>query len=68
GVQGIVDGTAVVIGRESLLADWAQQLSPQLAEAKARAEDEGKTVVAIGWDGQARGLLVVADTVKPTSA
>jgi Cu+-exporting ATPase len=68
GVQGVVDGTAVVIGRESLLADWAQQLTPQLAEAKARAEQEGKTVVAIGWDGQARGILVVADTVKPTSA
>ncbi|UQN15708.1 heavy metal translocating P-type ATPase [Gulosibacter sp. ACHW.36C] len=68
GVQGVVDGTAVVVGRESLLADWAQPLSPQLAQAKAHAEQEGKTVVAIGWDGQARGILVVADTVKPTSA
>ena len=68
GVQGIVDGTPVVVGRESLLADWAQQLSREVASAKARAEGEGKTVVAIGWDGQARGILVVADTVKPTSA
>ncbi len=68
GVQGIVDGASVVIGRESLLADWALTLSPEVAAAKARAEGEGKTVVAIGWDGQARGILVVADTVKPTSA
>ncbi len=68
GVQGIVDGASVVIGRESLLADWALTLSPGVAAAKARAEGEGKTVVAIGWDGQARGILVVADTVKPTSA
>ncbi|RGE19056.1 cation-translocating P-type ATPase [Leucobacter sp. wl10] len=68
GVQGIVDGTAVVVGRESLLADWSQHLSADVAAAKARAEGEGKTVVAIGWDGQARGILVVADTVKPTSA
>jgi len=68
GVQGIVDGHAVVVGRESLLADWAMHLSPDVAEAKTRAEADGKTVVAVGWDGAARGVLVIADTVKPTSA
>ena len=68
GVQGVVDGHAVVVGRESLLAEWSQHLSPEVAAAKARAEGEGKTVVAVGWDGAARGILVVADTVKPTSA
>ncbi|MGB9226505.1 heavy metal translocating P-type ATPase, partial [Mycobacterium sp.] len=68
GVQGIVDGHAVVVGRESLLADWAQHLDPTLLAAKARAESEGKTAVAVGWDGTARGILVIADTVKPTSA
>ncbi|MGK3949082.1 heavy metal translocating P-type ATPase [Microbacterium sp. K2] len=68
GVQGIVDGHAVLVGRDSLLAEWSQTLSPGLASTKARAEGEGKTVVAVGWDGQARGILVVADTVKPSSA
>ncbi|SDD53312.1 Cu+-exporting ATPase [Sanguibacter gelidistatuariae] len=68
GVQGIVDGHAVLVGRESLLAEWSLHLSPDLAAAKASAEDEGKTVVAVAWDGRARGILVVADTVKPTSA
>lgn len=68
GVQGIVDGHAVLVGRDSLLADWSQQLPKGLAEAKAAAERQGKTAVAVGWDGQARGVLVVADTVKPTSA
>lgn len=68
GVQGVVDGIAVVVGRESLLADWAQTLSPEVAGAKAAAEAEGRTVVAVGYDGRARGILVVADTVKPTSA
>ena len=68
GVQGVVDGHAVLVGRESLLADWSQHLFPDVAAAKAAAEAEGKTVVAVGWDGQARGILVVADTVKPTSA
>ncbi|MFC8798717.1 heavy metal translocating P-type ATPase [Promicromonospora sp. NPDC057138] len=68
GVQGVVDGHVVVVGRESLLADWSQYLPADLAEAKAQAEGEGKTVVAVGWDGQARGILVVADRIKPTSA
>jgi Cu+-exporting ATPase len=68
GVQGVVDGVAVVVGRASLLADWSQELSPEVAAAKARAEGEGTTVVAVGWDGRARGILLVADTVRPTSA
>ncbi|MBY0291265.1 MAG: heavy metal translocating P-type ATPase [Mycobacteriaceae bacterium] len=68
GVQGVVEGHAVVVGRESLLADWSQPLPADLASAKAQAERQGKTAIAVGWDGQARGVLVVADTVKPTSA
>ncbi|WP_091032033.1 heavy metal translocating P-type ATPase [Microbacterium oxydans] len=68
GVQGVVDGHAVLVGRDSLLAEWSQKLSRELTSTKARAEGEGKTVVAVGWDGQARGILVVADTVKPSSA
>lgn len=68
GVQGIVDGHSIVVGRQSLLAEWSLHLSRELASTKARAEGEGKTVVAVGWDGEARGILVVADTVKPTSA
>lgn len=66
GVRGLVDGYAVVAGRESLLGD--QPLPAALARAKARAEVEGRTVVVVGWDGRARGLLVVSDTVRPTSA
>ncbi|MGO3834717.1 MAG: heavy metal translocating P-type ATPase, partial [Microbacteriaceae bacterium] len=68
GVQGVVSGHSIVVGRETLLADWAQHLTPEVAAAKAKAESEGKTAVAVGWDGEARGVLVVADTVKPTSA
>ena len=67
GVRGIVDGHAVLVGRDSLLADWSQTLPEPLALAKAAAECEGKTAVAVGWDGQARGVLVVADAVKATS-
>ncbi|MEV5542951.1 heavy metal translocating P-type ATPase [Saccharopolyspora shandongensis] len=68
GVQGIVDGRAVLVGRSALLAEWSQPLTAELAAAKAAAEAEGRTAVAVAWDGQARAVLVVADTVKPTSA
>ncbi|RAX48220.1 heavy metal translocating P-type ATPase [Arthrobacter sp. AQ5-05] len=68
GVQGIVEGHAVLAGRESLLSDWSQQLDEGLRAAKQTAENQGKTAIAVGWDGQARGVLVVSDQVKPTSA
>ncbi|MGW5722039.1 heavy metal translocating P-type ATPase [Amycolatopsis sp. NPDC003865] len=68
GVQGIVEGHAVLVGRTALLEDWSLPLPAGLAEAKAGAEARGHTAVAVAWDGAARGVLVVADTVKPTSA
>jgi Cu+-exporting ATPase len=68
GVQGVVDGRAVVVGRRRLLADWSQQLSPDLERAAADAEAQGRTAILVGWDGAARGVLVVADAIKPTSA
>ncbi|MFF0410934.1 heavy metal translocating P-type ATPase [Kitasatospora sp. NPDC004745] len=68
GVQGVVDGHAVVAGREALLNDWSQYLPGHLAEAKRTAEAAGRTAIAVGWDGAARAVLEVADAVKPTSA
>ncbi|WP_295118306.1 cation-translocating P-type ATPase [uncultured Leifsonia sp.] len=68
GVQGVVEGHAVLVGRDSLLADWSLALSPELDARKSAAEAGGKTVVTVAWDGQARGILIVADTLKPTSA
>ncbi len=68
GVEGVVEGHAVVAGRPSLLAEWALHLPPALEAALAAAQAQGQTVVAAGWDGAARGLLVVADTPKPSSA
>jgi Cu+-exporting ATPase len=68
GVQGVVDGHGVIAGRERLLADWAMPLTPELEAAKTAAEDLGQTPVFVGWDGAIRAAIVVADTVKPTSA
>ncbi|HEX6204742.1 MAG TPA: heavy metal translocating P-type ATPase [Solirubrobacterales bacterium] len=67
GVQGVVGDHAVVVGRASFLADWAMHLPAELEGARREAEARGQTAIAVGWDGAARGLLVVADTVKPSS-
>ncbi|OLO98974.1 copper-translocating P-type ATPase [Mycolicibacterium porcinum] len=67
GVQGVVDGHALVVGRRQLLADWSQPLPPDLDTAMREAQALGRTAIAVGWDGQARAVLVVADAVKPTS-
>ncbi|WP_431221267.1 heavy metal translocating P-type ATPase [Leifsonia xyli] len=67
GVQGVVDGHLALVGRASLLEDWSITLGHSLTAAKDAAEAAGRTVVSVAWDGQARGLLVVADAIKPTS-
>ncbi len=73
GVHGTVtvdgDSYAVVAGRAAWLSEeWSQRLDATLAAAQGAAESAGRTAVAVGWDGAVRGILVVADTVKPTSA
>ncbi|MDX8034815.1 heavy metal translocating P-type ATPase [Lentzea sp. BCCO 10_0856] len=68
GVQGVVDEHAVLVGRARLLEEWSVRLGEELVTAKKEAEDKGRTAVLVAWDGEARGVLVVADTVKPTSA
>ncbi|MER6168607.1 heavy metal translocating P-type ATPase [Streptomyces violaceorubidus] len=68
GVQGVVEGHAVLVGREKLLAEWAMELPADLARARAEAEAAGRTAIAVAWDGEARAVLEVADAVKETSA
>ncbi|PPF56869.1 copper-translocating P-type ATPase [Clavibacter michiganensis] len=69
GVHGVVDGRAVAVGRPSWLRDaWSAEPDAALADALRAAEADGSTVVAVAWDGAVRGVLAVADTVKPTSA
>jgi Cu+-exporting ATPase len=68
GVHAIVDEHAVLVGRAELLAQWSIPLTDELQRAKDNAEALGRTAVAVAWDGASRGVLVVADLVKPTSA
>jgi Cu+-exporting ATPase len=68
GVEGVVDGHAVVVGRPSLLAEWGLALDETLTHAVDSAQAAGRTAIAAAWDGEARAVFVVADSVKPSSA
>jgi Cu+-exporting ATPase len=68
GVEGVVDGHGVQVGRPSLMADWSLTVPAALDAARQAAEARGRTAVLAAWDGRVRAVLVVADTVKPSSA
>ena len=68
GVDGTVEGRALVIGRPALLAERGIELPPALERAREEAERRGQTTVAAGSSGRALALFAVADTVKPSSA
>jgi P-type Cu+ transporter len=68
GVEATLDGDRLVlVGRERLLTEWGLEVAEVLQAALERAEESGHTAVLAGWDGAARAVLVVSDTVKPTS-
>ncbi|MEU5527599.1 heavy metal translocating P-type ATPase [Micromonospora chersina] len=67
GVTGGVDGREVVVGRLRLLRERGLDVPEEVARAATGAEAAGRTAVLAGWDGRARGVLAVADVVKPTS-
>ena len=68
GVEGVVDGHGVQVGRPAFMADWSLPVPAELDAARRAAEAQGRTAVVVAWDGGVRGVLVVADTIKPTSA
>ncbi|HEY4281074.1 MAG TPA: heavy metal translocating P-type ATPase [Conexibacter sp.] len=68
GVEGVVDGHAALVGRPALAREWSLAIPPTLDAARVAAESAGRTAVVAAWDGEVRAVLVVADTVKPSSA
>ncbi len=69
GVQAIVDGRMIVVGKAAWLAsDWSITMPAELQSVIDAAEADGSTAIAAAWDGEARGVIVVGDSVKPTSA
>jgi Cu+-exporting ATPase len=68
GVQAVVDGSLVLVGRPVWLAEqWAVGITNEVTAAVRTAELAGATAVVVAWDGAARGVVSVADTVAPTS-
>jgi Cu+-exporting ATPase len=68
GVEGVVEGHAVVVGRPVLLEEWGVELGAELNRAVAAAQAAGKTAIVAAWDGNANAVFVVSDSVKPSSA
>ncbi|MGC4804678.1 heavy metal translocating P-type ATPase [Micromonospora sp. DT233] len=68
GVTGTVEGREVIVGRLRLLVERGLDVPEAVERAATGAEAAGRTAVLAGWDGRARGVLAVADVVKPTSA
>jgi Cu+-exporting ATPase len=68
GVEGVVEGRGVQVGRPALMAEWSLHVPEALDAARRDAEGAGRTAVLVAWDGAVRGMIAVADTVKPTSA
>jgi heavy metal translocating P-type ATPase len=65
GVVGVVDGVEVVAGKPSLLAEHGLAIDPSLLDEKEKQERQGRTVFLAGWEGEARGLLAISDTIRP---
>src|SRR5437762_2606649 len=68
GVFAGVGNRQVMVGRRELLVDQGLSVGTELGVGYERAQGLGQTAVVVGWDGEARGLIAVADTIKPSSA
>ncbi len=67
GVSAVVDGHVVLVGTPALLRAWSVA-TDRIEGDIARLQAEGKTAMAVAVDGEALGVIAVADTLKPTSA
>ena len=68
GVSGTIDNVRVVVGKAKLVADAGMLIPDIYSEAVERIEAQAKTTFLAGWDGEVRGVISVADTVKPSAA
>jgi Cu+-exporting ATPase len=66
GITAVVDGHAVALGTRALMEEWSVDTSALDADV-TRLQGEGKTAMLVAADGQALGVIAVADTVRPTS-
>jgi Cu+-exporting ATPase len=67
GVVGTVEGVRVVVGKPKLAADHGLLVAERWLDEMSTLEEAGKTAFVVGWDGEARGVIGVADVVRDTS-
>ncbi|MGI8518000.1 MAG: heavy metal translocating P-type ATPase [Acidimicrobiia bacterium] len=67
GVRGTIDGVEVLVGKPKLAADTGLLIPERYVEAMERLEGEAKTTFLAGWEGEVRGVIAVADTLKPSA-
>lgn len=69
GVRGRVHGVDVVAGRVGWVAsETGGDIDVELRDRIDAAEASGATAIAVGWGDAVRGVVVVADEVKPGAA
>jgi len=66
GLSGIVEGHVILIGNAALMQAYSVSVAP-LTNAAERTAEQGRTPLWVAIDGSLAGIIVVADTVKPTS-
>ncbi len=64
GVKAVVDGKAVMIGNAMFMAEWALHVDG-LDDRAALLASQGKTPVYVAVDGKVRGIIAIADTLRP---
>ena len=67
GAMGSVDGVSVIVGKTKLMADIGLHVADRYLDAMARIERSGHTAFLAGWDGEVKGTMGVADTVRDTA-
>ncbi len=68
GVAGTVQGMEIVVGKAKLMADRGFHIPDRYLDAMERIETAGRTAFLAGWEGEVRGVLGVADTLRPSAA
>ena len=68
GVRGEVGGMEIVAGNRELLTTSGLAIPPDLERQCSDWERRGNSVVLAAWDGQTRGAVAIADTLKPSAA
>jgi len=68
GVAARVEGREIVLGNKMLFADRGISIPDDILKREFSLEEQGKTVLLVGVDGRAAGMLAIADKLKETAA